>query len=77
MSSGRMSPRRSNDAGPKMTLHRGRGGPDQPSLFAGMAERVLARRAEIAILTRSPALQLGTKPYYQLDEVLALLRKIA
>lgn len=73
MSSGRMSLRRSNDAGPTMTPHRV-AALIVVSLLAGMAERVLADEP-IEIFDAHLHYNWEPKPYYQPDEVLALLKK--
>src|SRR5258705_6403126 len=75
VSSGRTSSRRSDGAGPKMTSHHGRiavlvGA----NLFAGTADRALADEP-IEIFDAHLHYNWEPKPYYQLDEVLALFRK--
>jgi len=75
VSSGRTSSRRSNGAGPKMKLHRGRIAVlIAASLFGGMADRALADEP-IEIFDAHLHYNWEPKPFYQLDEVLALLKK--
>jgi hypothetical protein len=75
MPNGRMSSRRSNGAGPKMRWHRGRIAIlIAATLSAGIANRALTDEP-IEIFDAHLHYNWEPKPFYQLDEVLALLKK--